>query len=647
MIVLASAPKAETRIWKVHWAEGCPGLQRKGTFKPVSACSATLSPKPVLSTLAAKGFIQQRLPEERADASTAHQHQRQLRKLQRPVSRQTASIPHIFTLLWRAARAGHKLQLTIPPTLVTVSKASQRAFLYTNDKGCIEIVEDREATQAFFNCLSKRKHRNPIAIHHTRIEAAVLFFSRKTARAALKAATQPFHYMQRYVSNRTNTPELLCSVFRPEKPLKFYLVVPRHVEDFSTNDTQKRHNSLPSTQHVWILDKNDHSKSEILECSQGDAAVAAMSAHLHEILSDFGLGEVTELVTDYMRDKRGMWVFNSIVSISQAGSKAKALRPRTASAVAKAGLSLQSKVVPVAAKPKARFLGVSVLTTSSLVLDRVNNSQEVTLKSHHSSSSLLDIEARLSNLRISHAPQLKAEATQGDQSFPSLSTLTPIYPIRKASPVIKHIPTQYESLMAKELAIITDHYDGMRRVVQEFHDRRANPRRCIYYYPQSFWTDVTQFLAQRLTSDSKAFPMFVRTEISRFSTLVGEFLEGMKLEELPSPIPLPLLELAVELSIPRVDPVAFISILHEAFRACRMREDEVDVATDVYRSNLATLLRFNWKKGFSNFLSKRIMSEEFLLKVMKLQEVSSPLLPRTKTGVEKGKPSLVYEKLAV
>lgn len=632
----------------MHWAEDCPGLQRKGTSKPASVCCGTLLPKLVLSILAAKGFLQQRLPEERAEALTANQHLRQLRKLQRPVSRQTASIPHIFTLLWRAARAGYKLQLTIPPTLVTVSKDSQLAFLYTNDRGCIEIVEGREATKAFFNSLSKRKHRSPIAIHHTRIEAASLYFSRKTARAALKAATSPFHYMQRYISNRTNTPELLCSVYRPDKPLKFYLIVARHWEDFNSHDSQKRHNSLPSTQHMWILDKNDHSKSEILECSQGDAAVAAMSEHFYAILSDFGLGQVTELVTDYFRSKRGTWIFNSIVSISQAGgSKAKAVRPRTASAVVKTGLSLQAKVVPPVVKPKSRsFLGITVMTASTLVLERVNHSQESS-KPTHSSSSLLDIETRLSNLRISRAPQLKVEATQGDQSFPSLATLTPIYPIHKASPVVKHIPTQYESLMAKELAIVSDHYDGMRRVVQEFHDRKANPRRCIYYYPQSFWTDVAAFLAQRLASDSKTFPMFIRTEISSLNALVGEFLEGMKREELPSPIPLPLLELAVELSIPRIDPTAFISLLHEAFKACRMREDEVDVATQVYRENLATLLRFNWKKGFSTFLTKRIMSEEFLSKVMKLQEAPSPLLPRTHTGLEKGKQSLVNERLPV
>jgi hypothetical protein len=534
-------------------------------------------------------------------------------------------------LLWRALRTGYKLQLSIPPTLVSASKDTQRAFLYTNERGAVDIVEGREAVKAFFSSLPKRKHRHPIAIHHTRIQAASLYFSRKSAKAALKATTLPYHYIQQYVTNRTHTPELLCSVFRPEKPIKFYLIVARHSEDLS--HSQPRHNSLPNTKHEWTLDRNDHSKSEILECSQGDAAVAAMSEHLYELLGQFGLGEVTELVTDYVRNKESAWIFNSLVSISlEGGRKAKVVRPRTASAEVKP-LSLKAKVIPTASKPQSKsFLRLSVMTASSAMLERVtkDNSRGAKLKSHISSSSLLDIETRLRNIQISHPPHLRLEATTGDQSFPSLSSLIPACQT-KPSPIVKHVPSQYESLMAKELNNVSAQYDDMRRMIREFHDRKANPKRCIYYYPDCFWKDVTAFVTKQMTSDLKAFPMFNRVEVGHINTLVGEFLTGMRKEVLPNPIPMPLLELAVELSIPRMDPNAFISILHAAFQACRMRNDEVEIATEVYRENLATLMRFNWKKSFTTFLTKRIMSEEFLSKVMKLQEATSPLLRRTQT----------------
>lgn len=476
------------------------------------------------------------------------------------------------------------------------------AFLYTHINGSLGIVEGTEAKTAFFKSLNKRKHgvRVPIAIHHTSVDTACLYFSRKKAEAAVQATLAAFHYIQRYVTNRTHTPELLCSVFRPGKPLKFYMVVPRH------------------TDSQWILNRNDSTQSEILECSQGDVAVTAMSETLYSLLTEFDIGYMTELVSDYIRNEQGQWIFKSIVSVAlETQQKRVRGRPRTASTELKPKLSLKAKVVLPKPKPRS-FLGVRVMAASSLVLERAAKDRASgDSQKPQRSLSISDIEQRLRGMHISQAPQLKEENMQGFGSF------TVLTPYQKLSPACDRSGIKYERLMAQQLATVSEQYDNMRKSIQEFHDRRANPRRCVLYYPDSFWTEVASFVGHRLASDPKAFPMFVRMEAGKLCSLIRDFLAAMRQEGLCRPIPLSLLELTVELSIPRIDSGVFLTLLEEAFQASRMRVDEIKAAVEVYRDNLTTLLRLNWQRNFTTFLSKKILSEEFLFKVMNRSSASA------------------------
>ena len=566
-----------------------------------------------------KGLIQTYEGEKRNEKSVEVHHIRQLKKLQKPISRTTASIPHIFTLFWRGYRAGMRVEVAIPPTLLTVSKALAPAFLYTNSLGVIEAVDGPQAAEAFFFTLSRRKKskRTPIAIHHTNVGSATLYFTRRAVRSVLTTCPYSFHYLQKYVQTKTNCPELLCVIWKPQKPAKFFFIVPRRSGSKPMSPVSRK------SEENWVLNRSDYGSSEILDCAQTDPSVLQQCEQIRALLTSFGIRPITELITDYMRDKRGSWVFKSIVNVQvEEKESKKELRPGTVTLESFSRISLQSKIVARSPKPRpSAFVPNSSLLSSSMGKAK---KEELNFSMEKRQMDLSEIEEKVKGLKVRRAPHLKLESLPGRKphnfksysEIPNIDKLKISHPSLLPSPRYAHKQDSYESLISEKLKDVSDHYDTMQRYIKEFHDRRANPKRCIYYYSDAFWTGVVTYLAVKLQEDPKTFPMFYRMESSKLQACLSQLIEKLKIDVFPIPVDVSLLEICVELSLPRLDGSAFITLLRSAFKANKMREDELEVAVSVYKDNLQHLLNLNWKKSFSIFLTKRVMSQEFLEKVL-------------------------------
>lgn len=577
-----------------------------------------------------KGLLQTPDACKRNEQLQASQHIRQLKRLQKPVSRQTAALPHVLLLLWKACRGGVQVGVSLPPTLLYTAKLPFPAFLWTNQTGVVECMEGQMAFDAFFRSLSKRKASwaIPIAIHHTSIGSASLYFTRKAAMHCLQSCTHSFHYMQKYIDNKTHTPELLCIVWRPFKPAKFFLVLQRRVKQASCDFSKgkERLKSVFEASESWLLNRNDHVKSEILDCAQVDQSVVAQSEQISDLMTTFGIGPVTELISDYMRNKKGKWVFKSIVNVrfEEQQEKPRSRPVTSGEEVPRTMLSLQSKIQNSPPRPRTSLL------SSGLA---IRGKRELSSGGFESLKKALDVSeviAKISNLKVPQHPRARIGTLPGQKpihskcfsALPSLKNLNiSLSKSSPLSPVFTHQPDEYEQKMAKELDVVSSHYDAIQKVVREIHDRKANPRRCVYYYSEGFWSNVAVDLAVKLKEDPKGFPQYYRMDTETLSKLLLSLIKTLKVESLPTPFDPSLLELCVDLSLPRLDSVNFIAYFRRSLKANHMRDDELEVAVSLYQENLQQILNLNWKKSFSSFLKKRVMSAEFMEKVLYLSEL--------------------------
>ena len=586
-----------------------------------------------------KGLLQPPDASKRNEKLQASQHFRQLKRLQKPVSRQTAALPHVLLLLWKACRGGAQVEVRLPATLLYTAKVPFPAFLWTNKVGVVECIEGQMAVDAFFRCLCKPKASwtIPIAIHHTSIGSASLYFTRKATMHCLQTCTHSFHYMQKYIDNKTHTPELLCIVWKPLKPAKFFLVLQRRVagkqSSCDLSKGKERLRSVIEANESWLLNRNDHVRSEILDCAQIDQSVVVQSEQIFDLMATFGIGPVTELISDYMRNRKGKWVFKSIVNVRFEEQQEKPQsRPVTTSGEEgpRTMLSLQSKVLNSTIRPRASFNSASSLLSSGLALRGKREASRGGLESFTKALDMSEIIAKISNLKVPQHPRARIGTLPGQKpihskcfsDLPNLKNLN-ISMSRSSplSPVFAHQPDEYEQKMAKELDDVSSHYDAIHKVVREIHDRKANPKRCVHYYSEGFWNNVAFDLAVKLKEDPKGFPQYYRMDTEKLASLLNSFIKKLKCESLPTPLDPALLELCVDLSLPRLDGANFIAQFLSALKANHMRVDELEVTVGLYRENLQQILSLNWKKSFSSFLKKRVMSAEFMEKVLVLSEL--------------------------
>jgi hypothetical protein len=243
---------------------------------------------------------------------------------------------------------------------------------------------------------------------------------------------------------------------------------------------------------------------------------------------------------------------------------------------------------------------------------------------------LHDVMSKINSLKVPQHPRARIGTLPGQRpihgkcfsEIPNLKNLN-ISMSRSSplSPVFSHKPDEYERKMAKELDVVSSHYDAIQKVVKEIHDRKSNPKRCVYYYSEGFWTNVALDLAVKLKEDPRSFPQYYRMETENLSDLLNSLLKKLRCEVLPTPLDTSLLELCVDLSLPRLDGANFIAQFRSALKVNHMRDDELEAVVSLYHDNLQQILNLNWKKSFSAFLRKRVMSAEFMEKVLYLSEL--------------------------